>query len=173
MIQTFHTNYSLTMADPAAIEQHASTDMWTLICNMSFKSLVLMKVCSTHWDNIIVQYVVSVPLQTADQVCGLHWRQTSKLDLAMRVTELGLQPWFQLGILQNHYHEEDVKIRQEAKGMGIPRPLLHTGRSAMLRAVEQSRGTEIGEKEQPSTEYIAMILEEIERTRLLHILWMR
>ena len=31
-----------------------------------------------------------------------------------------------------HYHEEDVKIRQEAKG--------HTDRSAMLRAVEQARG---------------------------------
>ena len=65
-----------------------------------------------------------------------------------------------------HYHEEDVKIRQEAKGMGIPRPLPHTDRSAMLRAVEQARGTEIGEKEQPSTEYIAMILEEIEQDEI-------
>ena len=27
-----------------------------------------------------------------------------------------------------HYHEEDVKIRQEAKGLGIPRPLPHTHR---------------------------------------------
>ena len=52
-----------------------------------------------------------------------------------------------------HYHEEDVRIRQEARGLGIPRPLPHTDRSAMLRAVEQARGTEIGEKEQPSTEY--------------------
>ena len=65
-----------------------------------------------------------------------------------------------------HYHEEDVKIRQEAKGLGIPRPLPHTDRSAMLRAVEQARGTEIGEKEQPSTEYIAMVLEEIEQDEI-------
>ena len=36
----------------------------------------------------------------------------------------------------------------------------------MLRAVEQARGTEIGEKEQPSTEYIAMILEEIEQDEI-------
>ncbi len=65
-----------------------------------------------------------------------------------------------------HYHEEDIKIRQEAKGMGIPRPLPHTDRSAMLRAVEQARGTEIGEKEQPSTEYIAMLLGEIEQDEI-------
>ena len=65
-----------------------------------------------------------------------------------------------------HYHEEDVKIRQEAKGLGIPRPLPHTDRSAMLRAVEQAKGTEIGEKGQPSTEYIAMILEEIEQDEI-------
>lgn len=62
-----------------------------------------------------------------------------------------------------HYHEEDIKLRQEAKGLGIPRPLPHTDRSAMIRAVETARGEEIGEKDQPSTEYIAVLLEEIEQ----------
>ena len=63
-------------------------------------------------------------------------------------------------------HEEEVKIRQEAKNLGTPRPLPHTDRSAMLRALEQNRGEEIGEKEQPSTEYIAMLLEEIEQDEI-------
>ena len=60
-------------------------------------------------------------------------------------------------------HEEEIKIRQEAKGLGTPRPLPHTDRSAMVRAVETAIGEELAEKDQPSTEYIAMLLEEIEQ----------
>ena len=48
-----------------------------------------------------------------------------------------------------HAHEEDIKIRQEAKGLGT--------------AVETARGEEISEKDQPSTDYVAMLLEEIEQ----------
>ena len=60
-------------------------------------------------------------------------------------------------------HEEEIKLRQEAKQLGAPRPLPHTDRSAMLKALETTRGEEITEKEQPSTEYIALLLEEIEQ----------
>ena len=59
--------------------------------------------------------------------------------------------------------EEEIKLRQEAKGLGLTRPLPHTDRSAMLRAVEQSKGEDLGEREQPSSEYIALLLEEIEQ----------
>ena len=62
--------------------------------------------------------------------------------------------------------EEEVKIRQEAKSLGTPRPLPHTDRTAMLRALEQNRGEEIGEREQPSTEYIALLLEEVEQDEI-------
>lgn len=62
-----------------------------------------------------------------------------------------------------HAQDEDTRIRQEAKGLGTPRPLPHTDRSAMLRAIETARGEEVCEKDQPSTEYIAMVLEEIEQ----------
>ena len=62
-----------------------------------------------------------------------------------------------------HAHEEDIKMRQEAKGLGTVRPLPHTDRSAMLRAVETAKGEEISEKDQPSTDYVAMLLEEIEQ----------
>ena len=47
--------------------------------------------------------------------------------------------------------EEEIKLRQEAKQLGVPRPLPHTDRAAMPRALEQNRGEELGEKEQPST----------------------
>ena len=60
-------------------------------------------------------------------------------------------------------HEEEVKLRQEAKSLGAPRPLPHTDRSAMLRALEVNQGEEIGEREQPSTDYVALLLEEIEQ----------
>lgn len=63
-------------------------------------------------------------------------------------------------------YEEEIKIRQEAKNLGTPRPLPHTDRSAMLRAVEASKGEEIGEKDQPSTEYVAQLLEEIEQDEI-------
>jgi len=36
----------------------------------------------------------------------------------------------------------------------------------MIRALEQNRGEELSEREQPSTEYIAMLLEEIEQDEL-------
>ena len=61
-----------------------------------------------------------------------------------------------------HAHEEDIKIRQEAKGLGTVRPLPHTDRSAMLRAVETAKGRK-SQKDQPSTDYVAMLLEEIEQ----------
>ena len=60
-------------------------------------------------------------------------------------------------------YEEEIKLRQEAKGLGLTRPLPHTDRSAMLRAVEQSKGEDMAEREQPSSEYIALLLEEIEQ----------
>ena len=60
-------------------------------------------------------------------------------------------------------HEEEVRLRQEAKTLGAPRPLAHTDRTAMLRAIERTLGDEIGEREQPSTDYIALLLEEIEQ----------
>ena len=62
-----------------------------------------------------------------------------------------------------HAHEEEIKIRQESKQLGTHRPLPHTDRAAMLRALERNRGEEVGEREQPSTEYIALLLEEIEQ----------
>ena len=61
--------------------------------------------------------------------------------------------------------EEEIKLRQEAKQLGVPRPLPHTDRAAMLRALEQNRGEELGKKEQPSTEYIAQLLIGRNRTR--------
>ena len=39
----------------------------------------------------------------------------------------------------------------------------HTDRTAMLRAIERTLGEEVGEREQPSTDYIALLLEEIEQ----------
>ncbi len=57
-------------------------------------------------------------------------------------------------------------MRQEAKGLGLTRPLPHTDRSAMLRAVEQSKGEDMPEREQPSVEYIALLLEEIEQDEI-------
>ena len=60
-------------------------------------------------------------------------------------------------------YEEEIKLRQEAKSLGMTRPLPHTDRSAMLRAVEQSKGEDLTEREQPSSEYIALLLEEIEQ----------
>ena len=36
----------------------------------------------------------------------------------------------------------------------------------MIRALEQNRGEELSEREQPSTEYIAMLFEEIEQDEL-------
>ena len=60
-------------------------------------------------------------------------------------------------------HEEEVRLRQEAKTLGAPRPLPHTDRTAMLRAIERTLGEEVGEREQPSTDYIALLLEEIEQ----------
>eukprot|EP00435_Cladocopium_sp_Y103_P013515 s1635_g3.t1 len=63
-------------------------------------------------------------------------------------------------------HEEEIKLRQEAKQLGAPRPLPHTDRAAMLRALEQNKGDEIGERDQPSTEYIAQLLEGIEQDEI-------
>ena len=63
-------------------------------------------------------------------------------------------------------HAEEIKLRQEAKALGAPRPLPHTDRSAMLKALETSRGEELAEREQPSAEYVAMLLEEIEQDEL-------
>ena len=63
-------------------------------------------------------------------------------------------------------YEEEIKIRQEAKSLGAPRPLPHTDRTAMLRALERSRGDEIPEREQPSTEYLAVLMEEIEQDEI-------
>lgn len=42
-------------------------------------------------------------------------------------------------------HEEEVKLRQEAKSLGAPRPVPHTDRTAMLRAVEAHQGEEMAE----------------------------
>lgn len=53
------------------------------------------------------------------------------------------------------------------KSLGAPRPLPHTDRSAMLRAVETTKGEEIGERDQPSTEYVAQLLEEIEQDEVV------
>ena len=63
-------------------------------------------------------------------------------------------------------HEEEVKLRQEAKSLGTTRPLPHTDRTAMLRAVEQAQGDEISDREQPSTDYIALLLEEVEQDEI-------
>ena len=63
-------------------------------------------------------------------------------------------------------HEEEVKLRQEAKSLGAPRPLPHTDRTAMVRAVEQSQGEEMQDREQPSMDYVAMLLEEVEQDKI-------
>ena len=63
-------------------------------------------------------------------------------------------------------HEEEVKLRQEAKSLGAPRPVPHTDRTAMLRAVEAHQGEEMAEREQPAMEYIALLLEEVEQDEI-------
>ena len=97
-------------------------------------------------------------------VLGEPLMQISISDRIQQQIDQGLLPSCRLGT--QHYHEEDIKLRQEVKGLGIPRPLPHTDRSAMKRAVEAARGEEIGEKDQPSTEDIAVLLEEIEQDKV-------
>ena len=58
--------------------------------------------------------------------------------------------------------EEQVKMRMEAQTMGLERPLPQTDRTAMLRALETARGDRIADKDQPSSEYLAQLLEAIE-----------
>ena len=59
--------------------------------------------------------------------------------------------------------EEEVKMRAEAKNLGVGRPLPHTERSAMKKAVEKAINDRLTEKEEPSSEYLAQKLEELEQ----------
>ena len=57
--------------------------------------------------------------------------------------------------------EKERSVKAEARVMGLPKPLLQTERHAMRVAVERTAGR-MEEKDEPSPDYVAMKLEEVE-----------
>lgn len=57
--------------------------------------------------------------------------------------------------------EKERGLKAEARVMGLPKPLLQTERHAMRTAVERTLGA-MDEKEEPSPDYMAVKLEEVE-----------
>lgn len=57
--------------------------------------------------------------------------------------------------------EKERTVKAEARAMGLPKPLLQTERQAMRVAVERNLGA-MDEKEEPSPDYLALKLEEVE-----------
>ena len=57
--------------------------------------------------------------------------------------------------------EKERSVKAEARVMGLPKPLLQTERHAMRVAVERTAGR-MDEKDEPSPDYVAMKLEEVE-----------
>ena len=62
--------------------------------------------------------------------------------------------------------EKERGLKAEARAMGLPKPLLQTERQAMRAAVERNLGP-MDEREEPSPDYLAVKLEEIEGGDLL------
>ena len=57
--------------------------------------------------------------------------------------------------------EKKRSLKAEARAMGLPKPLLQTERQAMRVAVERRLGA-MDEREEPSPDYLALKLEEVE-----------
>ena len=57
--------------------------------------------------------------------------------------------------------DKERGLKAEARAMGLPKPLLQTERQAMRVAVERLLGT-MDEREEPSPDYLAIKLEEVE-----------
>ena len=57
--------------------------------------------------------------------------------------------------------EKERSVKAEARVMGLPKPLLQTERHAMRAAVERTAGR-MEEKDEPSPDYVAVKLEEVE-----------
>ena len=57
--------------------------------------------------------------------------------------------------------EKERSVKAEARVMGLPKPLLQTERHAMRVAVERTAGR-MEEKDEPSPDYVATKLEEVE-----------
>lgn len=62
--------------------------------------------------------------------------------------------------------EKERGLKAEARAMGLPKPLLQTERHAMRVAVERLLGA-MDEKDEPSPDYLAVKLEEVEGGDLL------
>ena len=62
-----------------------------------------------------------------------------------------------------HVVAEDFKHRTEAKHLGLTRPLAQSDRSAMVRALETLKGDTVSDRELPSAEYVAQLLEMVEQ----------
>ena len=62
--------------------------------------------------------------------------------------------------------EKERSMKAEARVMGLPKPLLQTERQAMRVAVERQLGA-MDEREEPSPDYLAVKLEEVEGGDLL------
>ena len=137
MIQTFHAKYSLTIADPAAraawVNRHVEADLHHVFQESGLDE-GLQYTLGQHYRTIRRFSVI------ADDRPGV--RAALEADFQVRPDNAGNRARIAAVVsawdTAKHYHEEDVKIRQGAKGMGAP---CHIDRSAMLRAVEQARGT--------------------------------
>ena len=57
--------------------------------------------------------------------------------------------------------EKERGMKAEARALGLPKPLLQTERQAMRVAVERQLGA-MDEREEPSPDYLAVKLEEVE-----------
>lgn len=57
--------------------------------------------------------------------------------------------------------EKERGLKAEARALGLPKPLLQTERQAMRVAVERNLGP-MDEKEEPSPDYVALKMEEVE-----------
>ena len=63
-------------------------------------------------------------------------------------------------------YEKETELHAESKVLGMPRNLQHSERQAMLKAVEAALGV-LPEHDTPSSEYLAMKVEECENGEIL------
>lgn len=63
-------------------------------------------------------------------------------------------------------YEKETELHAESKVLGMPRNLQHSERQAMLKAVEAALGV-LAEHDTPSSEYLAMKVEECENGEIL------
>eukprot|EP00434_Breviolum_minutum_P010462 symbB.v1.2.009227.t1/scaffold582.1/size184522/13 len=151
-----------TMADPAAraawVHEHVDADLQFIFQEAGMSEQVQYDI-GQHYKT--VRRFSALADTRADLRTALAADFTLRADNAAGRAEVAavVAAWES----SRQSYEEEIKLRQEAKGLGLTRPLPHTDRSAMLRAVEQSKGEDMAEREQPSSEYIALLLEEIEQ----------